>query len=607
VIASLAQLAIVLQIMTIANARGWEDSIMNQMKSEIRDAMRIDWDVPITMDDGVVLRADIFRPTAEKKVPVILSYGPYAKGLSFQEGYKGNWARLTKAAPEVLQGSSNRYQNWELVDPEKWVPDGYACARVDSRGAGNSPGHLDVWSPREARDLYQCVEWAGTQAWSNGKVGINGISYYAMNQWQVAPLKPPHLAALCLWEGASDYYRELTRHGGILCDFLSNWSRRQVTSVQYGVGERGPRSVVTGDPVAGAETLSEAELAHNRADVADEALQRRTVDAYYRARIPQWEDIEVPLLSAANWGGQGLHTRGNFEGFLHAGSEQKWLEVHGDTHFTHFYSRYGETLQKRFFGHFLKGENTGWDTQPRVSLNIRRPGENFALRAEREWPLARTQWTKYYLQPDTLGLTRDAPKGERQLTYATSADGITFLTAPMTADLEITGPVATKLWLSSDTTDADLFLVLRVFDPAGNEVTFIGSNDPRVPIGLGWLRASHRKLDAARTLPYRPYHTHDEEWPLKPHEPVELDIEIWPTCIVVPPDHRVGLTVRGKDYEYDGTDAGLANAPYAMKGVGPFTHSNIADRPPAIFGGSNTLHFDAERMPYVLLPIIPPR
>ena len=577
---------------------------MNQMKSEVRDGMRVDWDVPVTMDDGLVLRADVFRPTGEDICPVILSYGPYAKGLSFQEGYKSQWARLTKAAPETLAGSSNKYQNWELVDPEKWVPDGYACVRVDSRGAGCSPGHLDVWSAREAQDLYQCVEWAGTQAWSNGKVGINGISYYAMNQWQVAPLKPPHLAALCLWEGASDYYRELCRHGGILCDFLATWSRRQVTNVQFGVGERGPRSVVTGEPVAGAQTLSEAELARNRADVAQEALTRGTIDAYYRARIPRWEDIEVPLLSAANWGGQGLHTRGNFEGYLRAGSKQKWLEVHGDTHFTRFYSRYGEALQKRFFGHFLKGEDTGWSEQPRVSLNIRRPGEEFELRAENEWPLARTQWTKHYLQPDALGLALEAPSAETTLTYETSGDGITFLSQPLASDLEITGPVAAKLWLSSDTSDADVFVALRLLDPAGKEVTFIGANDPRVPIGLGWLRASHRKLDPMRTLPYRPCHTHDEEWPLTPHQPVELDVEIWPTCIVVPPGYRIGLTIRGRDYEYDGTDAGLENAPYPMKGVGPFTHANPQDRPPEIFGGRNTLHFVGGEMPYLLLPII---
>ena len=152
-----------------------------------------------------------------------------------------------------------------------------------------------------------------------------------------------------------------------------------------------------------------------------------------------------------------------------------------------------------------------------------------------------------------------------------------------------------------------MFLALRVFDPAGKEVVFVGSNDPRTPIGLGWLRASHRKLDPRQTLPYRPYHTHDEAWPLTPGEAVELDIEIWPTCIVVPPGHRIGLTVRGKDYEYDGSDAGVANAPYPMKGVGPFVHIDPRDRPPEIFGGRNVLHFSAGRMPYLLLPIIPPR
>jgi predicted acyl esterase len=567
--------------------------------------MQIDWDAPITMDDGVVLRADVFRPAEAGKYPVILSYGPYAKGLSFQEGYKGNWARLIKAAPEVLRGSSNKYQNWELVDPEKWVPDGYVCVRVDSRGAGRSPGYLDVWSPRETQDLYQCIEWAGTQPWSNGKVGINGISYYAMNQWQVAVLKPPHLAALCIWEGASDYYREVCRHGGILCDFLSSWHPRQVASMQHGVGKRGAKSAVTGELVAGPETLSDAELEKNRADPPGEAKRRRLLDDYYAARTAEFEKIEAPLLSAANWGGMGLHPRGNFEGWLRAGSKQKWLEVHGDTHFTHFYSSYGEALQKRFFGHFLKGEDTGWEKQPRVALNIRHPGEKFVLRAESEWPLARTQWTKYFLAPRELALGTDAPVGDATLSYETTGDGLTFRTQPLASDLEITGPVAAKLWVSSAATDADLFLVLRVLDPDGKEAVFIGSNDPRVPVGLGWLRASHRKLDLQRSLPYRPWHRHDEASPLTPGEPVEVDIEIWPTSIVVPCGYRIALTVRGKDYEYDGSDAGLANAPYPMKGVGPFTHADPDDRPAAIFACRNTLHFRPGMMPYLLLPVIP--
>ena len=484
-----------------------------------------------------------------------------------------------KPRRKCCEGSSNKYQNWELVDPEKWVPDGYVCLRIDSRGAGRSPGVLDVWSPRETEDLYQCVEWAGVQPWSNGKVGISGISYYAMNQWTVGALKPPHLAALCIWEGSSDYYRELCRHGGILSDFLNSWHPRQVGSVQHGVGARGAKSVVTGELVAGPDTVPEAELIKRRADSPGEAKRRKLIDDYYTSRTADFAQIEAPLLSAGNWGGMGLHTRGNFEGYLRAGSKQKWLEVHGDTHFTHFYSNYGEALQKRFFGHFLKGEDTGWDKMPKVSLNIRHPDETFVLRAENEWPLKRTQWTKYYLQPDRHGLSPQAPGATTTLDYDTAGDGLTFSTPPMAKPVEITGPVAAKLWLSSPTTDADVILALRVYDPHGKEVTFIGSNDPRVPVGLGWLRASHRKLDPQKSLPYRPWHSHDEEWPLKPGEPAELDIEIWPTSIVVPRGYRLALTVRGKDYEVDGRDIALPNAPYPMKGVGPFLHIDADDRP----------------------------
>jgi predicted acyl esterase len=574
------------------------------MKSEIRDGMAIDWDAPIEMDDGVVLRADVFRPIEDGRFPVILSYGPYAKGLAMQDAYKSQWLRIVKAAPEVLQGSSNKYQNWELFDPENWVPEGYALVRVDSRGAGRSPGFLDVWSPREAKDIALCIDWAGVQPWSNGKVGLHGISYYSMNQWQAAPLKPKHLAALCIWEGASDYYRELCRHGGILSDFLSSWYPRQVTAVQHGVGARGAKSAVTGEPVAGPETLPEAELANNRADCDGDALRHRLIDDYHRARLPKFEDIEVPLLSAANWGGMGLHPRGNFEGFLRAGSSQKWLEVHGDTHFTLFYAKYGQALQRQFFDRFLKDIDNGWDERPRVLLNIRHPGERFVPRGENEWPLARTQWTRFYLHSDRE-LDILPPDGPATLTYATSGDGVTFSTEPLDRETEITGPVAAHLAVSSDTSDADLFLVLRVFDPHGQEVTFIGSNDPRVPVGLGWLRASHRKLDPERSRPWRPFHSHDEEQPLTPGAPVALDVEIWPTSIVVPKGYRIALTVRGRDYEVDGSDAALPHAPYPMKGVGPFTHTHPLDRPPDIFGGRNTLHFGDGFTPYLLLPIIP--
>jgi predicted acyl esterase len=193
----------------------------------------------------------------------------------------------------------------------------------------------------------------------------------------------------------------------------------------------------------------------------------------------------------------------------------------------------------------------------------------------------------------------------QSISYDIAGDGITFMTSVSDHDIEITGPVAAKLFLSSETTDADVILALRLYDPNGKEISFIGSNDPRVPVGLGWLRASHRKLDPKESKPYRPWHTHDELQPLEPGVPVELDVEILPTSIVIPKGYRLGLNVRGSDYEFDGTDAGVAHAPYPMKGVGPFTHTNLHDRPSNVFSGKNTLHFSSEKKPYLLLPVIP--
>ncbi len=578
---------------------------MMQMKQETRDGMQIEWDMPILMSDGLTLRADVFRPIGEGQFPIIMSYGPYAKGLHFQEGYKSHWARLTRAVPSLLTKTSNKYQNWELVDPESWVQDGYVIIRIDSRGAGRSPGLMDCWSAQETQDFHECIEWAGEQAWSNGKVGLNGISYYAMNQWNVAATKPKYLSAICLWEGSSDYYRELARHGGILCDFLDTWYKRQVLGVQHGVGDRGSKSIVTNDPIAGPLNLSDEELLRNRLEIDSEVLNRELIDDYYYARMADFSQIDVPLLSTANWGGQGLHPRGNYEGYLRSASKQKWLEVHGDTHFTHFYSEYGEPLQKKFFSYFLKGEDSGWDKQAPVSLNIRWPGEKFVLRPENEWPIARTQWTKFYLNPENQSLSPERNAAEKILSYQTMSDGIRFMTAPMTEDLEITGPLAAKLRISSDTIDADLFLVVGVYDPEGKEVVFIGSNDPRTPVGLGWLRASHRKIDPQKSTPYRPWHTHDEKQPLIPNQAEELDVEIWPTSIVVPKGYQLALSIRGKDYEFDGTAAPIPNAPFPMKGVGPFTHTNPKDRPPHIFNTLNHIHFSKDFTPYILLPIIP--
>jgi len=577
-------------------------------RSEVRDGMHIDWNVPIEMDDGLVLRADVFRPVKDGKFPVILTYGPYAKNLAFQDGYPSAWQRMVDKHPDVTAGSTNAYQNWEVVDPEKWVPHDYVCVRVDSRGTGCSPGFIDHFSPRETKDFHDCIEWAGVQPWSSGKVGLNGISYYGINQWHVASLQPPHLAAICVWEGAADWYRDMTHHGGILSTFWENWYDMQVKTVQYGAGERGKRSRVHGELVCGPETLNEEELARNRADFGADIAAHPMDDAYHKARSPQWDKITVPVFTAANWGGQGLHPRGNFEGFTRAASKQKWLEAHGIEHWTHFYTDYGREQQLKFFDRFLHGKDTGWGKQPKVHLQVRHPGERFVGRAESEWPLKRTKWTKFYLDPKSMALTTKKPSGNAKMSFAAMGDGLTFLTPPLAEETEITGPSALKLFASSSTADADFFIVLRVFTGDMKEIVFQGAIDPHTPVAQGWLRASHRKLDKTLSTPYRPYHTHDERKPLKKGQAVELDVEIWPTSIAVPAGHRIGLAVRGKDYIYGGGSGGkLSNFKNELTGCGPFLHDDPRDRPKALFDGVTTLHFGPAKAPYVLLPVIPPK
>jgi predicted acyl esterase len=576
-------------------------------KVEERDGMLVAWQVPLPMDDGVVLRADVFRPLGPDPVPVLLTYGPYAKGLAYQDGYPMQWEKMVSEHPDVTEGSSARYQNWEVPDPEQWVPLGYACVRVDSRGAGWSPGFLDPWSPRETADLAACIEWAGTRPWSNGKVGLLGISYYAMNQWQVAGLAPEHLAAMVPWEGAADFYRDVTHHGGILCQFLEHWYERQVLSVQHGRGRRAGVSRVTGEPVAGPEELDEGQLAAARVDLPAEVRARPLDGPWYRERSADWSKVTVPFLSAANWGGQGLHPRGNFEAFTQAASEHKWLEVHGAEHWTHFSTAYGRELQRRFLDHFLRGVDNGFERTPRVLLQVRHPGERFEAREEHEWPLARTLFTRCYLHPEHGLLALEAPEGEQAASYEVEGDGLLLRLPRATEPMEVTGPLAARLWVASSTDDADLFLVVRLFDPDDREVTFQGALDPNTPIAQGWLRASHRHLDPDRSLPYRPYHTHDRIEPLTPGVPVPLDVEIWPTSIVVPPGYQLALQIRGKDYEYDGPRSAFAERFYfANRGVGPFTHQDPEDRPAARLRGTVTVLSGPEHPSWLLLPVVPP-
>lgn len=569
--------------------------------------MIIDRDVPITMDDGLTLRADIFRPKDTNPVPAIMTCGVYGKGAPYRDAFAPQWQELMDAKSEVHRGSSKEFMVWETVDPEIWVPWGYACIRVDARGSGRSPGKLDIFSPREIRDFYHCIEWAAAQPWCTGKVGLNGISYYAITQWLVASLQPPHLAAMIPWEGASDVYRDMMRHGGIFNNgFFQWWYPKQVVAVQHG-NPRSWHDPWLGENVSGPASLTDEELQSNRADPVADILSQPLDDEWYRARSADFSKVTVPFLSAANWGGFGIHPRGNFEAFTHAASNQKWLDCHPGRHEEWFYSDHGTALQKRFLDHFLKGVDNGWDKEPPVTLHLREAfSDEFKPRKESAWPLSKTKWTKLYLDAvdgaTVPSMSWDRPSKWSKLTFAAQGQPLTFLSPPLEKGTEITGPLAAKLFGSSSTTDMDLFVTIQAFKD-GKEIEFIGVMMKRTPLSQGWLRASHRKLDMSKTLPYRPYHTHDEIQPIEPGRVYELDVEIWPTNIRLPRGAQLSIQISGKDFQRllppDQPDQA-----WEMRNLSICTHNHEVDRPGSVYGGETTIFTGGETESYVLLPVI---
>jgi predicted acyl esterase len=583
--------------------------------AEIREGVLFEKNVPVPTDDGAFVISNVFRPKAEGRYPVLMSMSIYGKDIHTRDFNPEVWEEMLAHISGLCERSSCEYHTWETPDPEVWVQDGYAVIRVDARGSGKSPGRLDPFSPREIRDLYNAIEWAAARPWSNGRVGLAGISYYAMIQWGVAAQRPPHLAAIAPWEGAHEAYRDVSRHGGILSNvFPTQWAKRQLIPIQNGNAKSCFRDMDDGSPVGGPKALSKEELARNRTDMLADTLKHPLDGPYYRQRTPRLEDIAAPLLSGANWGGFGLHARGNFNGFRDAGSSQKWLEVHTGDHIAPFYEAEGHALLEQFYDHFLKGVDNGWEKRPPVLLSIRHADGTMAQREENEWPLARTQWRKLYLDAASGGLVDDAPAESARISYEALEDAALFRTAPLKGEIELTGPMAAKLHVSSSTEDMDIFATVQAFAPDGTEVTFPGASEPAAPIAQGWLRVSHRKLDHEKSRPWQPYHTHDEEQKLAPEQVYEVDVEIWPGQVVLPPGYTIALRLEGRDFarprpgilgwirDFFMDDILHLNI---QTGSGFFLHNHPEDRPKDVYGGSSTIHTGGDHPSYLLIPVIP--
>lgn len=510
--------------------------------------------------------------------------------------YLTNWPpSFTPKFSEVNDDHKSAHSAWETPDPGFWTSKGYAVVRADERGLGQSPGVLDTMSSGTCDAFVDVIEWAAEQAWSTGKVGLLGISYYAGSQWRVAARKPKGLSAMIPWEGMSDYYRDRCRHGGILSNaFIKFWWNRQVITNQYG---RPGRAASNWGPDTVEGDLGADELLANRNDqTLDNQAYRFRDEAYYASKEYDMDDIDVPLLSVGNWGGILLHLRGNIEGYAHAGSKFKYLRMITGRHDLPFYYKEEVDIQLSFLDAFLKGDDrVGWSKEGKVapvSLVLRKGDVGFndaekervyERREEQEWPLARTIYTKYRLSSDDLGLsastaTSSAAVQKRKLSYRAlgtmeKPELLQFTTAPFEQDTEITGHIVAHLNVSvtADTggptpSDIDLFLTLRHFDAGGKEIFYTGTAGDPVPLTKGWLRTSLRKVNEQHFkhrdwLPHRDY-TSKDVLPVIPGEVYTVDVEVWPTNVVVEKGAKIMLEVASGD----------------TQGSGIFLHNDAVDR-----------------------------
>jgi predicted acyl esterase len=478
--------------------------------------MIIERDVAVTLRDGTTMYVDVCRPEHEAPAAPIIGWGPYGK-----HGH----TRYATVFPNagVNQDALSPYTAFEALDPAWWVPKGYAIINPDPRGTWHSQGRATYVSPEETRDFCDLIEWAGTQPWSNGKVGLSGVSYLAVAQWFVAAERPPHLAAINPWEGWSDTYRELVRHGGI--PETSFWPYL---------------------PLRWGHSVTQVE------DLLVEDAEHPLLDAFWESKAAPLEKITVPAFVVASWSDQGLHTRGTLEGFRRMASPLKWLDVHGRKKWAYYYDPQAVARLRAFFDHFLLGKDSEVLTWPPVRLEVRERFLVGTTRAEREWPIARTRYQAWYLNPHGGSLASTAPPAESSVAYD-SASGRAIFDFRFDTATNLIGHMKLHLWAAADSAqDMDLFVAIQKLDQAGKLVPFaFWAHFDDGPVALGWLRVSHRELDVQRSTHWMPVLRHARTLPLTPGEPTPMDIEIWPSGTHFESGETLRLVIQGRDiYDY---------------------------------------------------------
>lgn len=479
----------------------------------------MDRDAEVSLRDGTVIHVDVYRPVTDQAVPAILALGPYGK----QGGY---WhCDVMPGNAGIVPGTLSGLEKFEGPDPAFWCAHGYAVVNIDARGAFTSEGDIQMFSPQEAQDNYDIIEAVATEQWCNGRVGLSGNGWLAVAQWQVAALKPPHLAAIAPWEGLTDVYRDMVCRGGIPAPDFAN----TVVSNSFG--------------------------RNKTEDIPAMLDEQPLMSDYWRTKRADASLIDVPAYVVASYTNT-LHVRGTLDAFTRLNPETSWLRVHNTHEWPDLYANQEDLL--RFFDATLKQLDNGWAQTPRVRLSVLDPGgTDIVDRPEESWPLARAQPTALHLDASSQSLSTTVPQRHATRSYDAQTGTLTF-ELEVTEDLEIVGPSHLRVWVETDgSDDLDLYVFVQKVTADGEVVLSETLPDTRVPVATGQLRASHRELDETLSTPLAPVHTHEREQLLTPGEIVALDIDLWPTGIRFHPEEKLQLVLAGHERRsrYLGQDA----------------------------------------------------
>ncbi len=506
-----------------------------------------DRDQPCTLRDGTVIYADIYRPANQTNVPVIVSWSYFGKrpGDGMDE-----WQIIG-----VPPGTVSKMAKFESCDPAFWCHKGYAVANVDPRGVGNSQGDVNMFGTQDARDGYDFIEWLAKRHWCNGNVGMCGNSGVAMVHWRIAAEQPPSLKCIAPWEATGDLYRESLFEGGIPALGFSDFIVGGVTGQGY-----------IDDTVAMAKKYP-------------------LMNAYWEDKIPQFSKIKIPTYVTLCW--NHFHLRGSMEGFRKIRSPKKWLRAHREFEWPDTYNKENIEDLLKFYDRYLKDIHNGWELTPRVRLEVMDAHDcDYQInRAEKAFPLKRTEYKKLYINTASKSMSFAPAKEASKISYD-AQEGQAEFDIRFDETTEITGFMKLKLWVEADGHDEmDLFVAVKKLDEDGKELP-IWVLEEKHPGAWGKMRVSRRHLDEKLSSDFQPVQSHRKEEKLKPGEIVAVEVEIHPHSRIWHKGQQLRVQIAGRyirEFWFEPLSWETDNK------------------------GNHVIHSGGEYDSYLQIPVIPPR